>query len=171
MFDIIKSVIKNKNFELKDILYKINKMWIESAITEEQKTELDSLARENAVAENSYAPLQEQINNANTRMDELEARIVKLENSESSGETGEDTEPEEPIGPIEEYPEFVQPTGAHDCYNTGDKITYNGKKYICKMDGCVWAPDVYPAGWEEVVEETVEDTVEDTVETDTNEEG
>lgn len=164
MFEIIKSVIKNKNFELKDILYKINKMWIESAITEEQKTELDSLARENAVAENSYAPLQEQINNANTRMDELEARIVKLENSESSGETGEDTEPEEPIGPIEEYPEFVQPTGAHDCYNTGDKITYNGKKYICKMDGCVWAPDVYPAGWEEVVEDT--ESTEDT-----NEEG
>lgn len=164
MFEIIKSVIKNKNFELKDILYKINKMWIESAITEEQKTELDSLARENAVAENSYAPLQEQINNANSRMDELEARIVKLENSESSGETGEDTEPEEPIGPIEEYPEFVQPTGAHDCYNTGDKITYNGKKYICKMDGCIWAPDVYPAGWEEVVEDT--ESTEDT-----NEEG
>lgn len=159
MFEIIKSVIKNKNFELKDILYKINKMWIESAITEEQKTELDSLARENAVAENSYAPLQEQINNANTRMDELEARIVKLENSESSGETGEDTEPEEPIGPIEEYPEFVQPTGAHDCYNTGDKITYNGKKYICKMNGCVWAPDVYPAGWKEVVEENQESEV------------
>lgn len=164
MFEIIKSVIKNKNFELKDILYKINKMWIESAITEEQKAELDSLARENAVAENSYAPLQEQINNANSRMDELEARIVKLKNSESSGETGEDTEPEEPIGPIEEYPEFVQPTGAHDCYNTGDKITYNGKKYICKMNGCVWAPDVYPAGWEEVVEDT--ESTEDT-----NEEG
>ena len=164
MFEIIKNVIKNKDFELKDILYKINKMYIESAITEEQKTELDSLARENAVAENSYAPLQEQINNANSRMDELEARIVKLENSESSEETGEDTEPEEPIGPIEEYPEFVQPTGAHDCYNTGDKITYNGKKYICKMNGCVWAPDVYPAGWEEVVEDT--ESTEDT-----NEEG
>lgn len=167
MFDNIKNLIKSKNFELKDILEKINIVWLKNMLTKEQMEELEQLARENAVAENSYAPLQEQINNANTRMDELEARIVKLENSESSGETGEDTEPEEPIGPIEEYPEFVQPTGAHDCYNTGDKITYNGKKYICKMNGCVWAPDVYPAGWEEVVEETVEDTVE----TDTNEEG
>lgn len=46
MFEIIKSVIKNKNFELKDILYKINKMWIESAITEEEKAQLDELARE-----------------------------------------------------------------------------------------------------------------------------
>lgn len=157
MFEIIKSVIKNKNFELKDILYKINKMWIESAITEEQKTELDSLARENAVAENSYAPLQEQIDNANARIDKLEARIEDLENKE----TGEVTEPEEPV---DEYPEYKQPAGAHDCYNTGDKITYNGKKYICKMNGCVWAPDVYPAGWEEVVEDT--ESTEDT-----NEEG
>ena len=157
MFDIIKSVIKNKNFELKDILYKINKMWIESAITEEQKTELDSLARENAVAENSYAPLQEQINNVNTRMDELEARIVALEKAEN-----EPTEPEEPIE--DEYPEYKQPAGAHDAYHVGDKITYNGKKYICKLDNCVWAPDVYPAGWEEVVEDT--ESTEDT-----NEEG
>ena len=152
MFENIKNLIKSKDFELKGMLEKINIVWLKDMITKEQMEELEALARENAVAENSYAPLQEQINNANTRMDELEARIVKLENSESSGETGEDTEPEEPIGPIEEYPEFVQPTGAHDCYNTGDKITYNGKKYICKMNGCVWAPDVYPAGWEEVVE-------------------
>ena len=160
MFEIIKSVIRNKDFELKDMLYKINKMWIESAITEEQKTELDSLARQNAVAENSYAPLQEQINNANSRIDKLEARIEALENKE----TGEVTEPEEPTEPVEdEYPEYVQPTGAHDAYHVGDKITYNGKKYICKLDNCVWAPDVYPAGWEEVVEatENTEDTNEE----------
>lgn len=156
MFEIIKNVIKNKDFELKDILYKINKMWIESAITEEQKNELDALARENAVAENSYAPLQEQIDNANSRMDELEARIVALEKGE-----GEPTEPEEPV---DEYPEYKQPAGAHDAYHVGDKITYNGKKYICKLDNCVWALDVYPAGWEEVVEDT--ESTEDT-----NEEG
>ena len=162
MFEIIKSVIRNKDFELKDMLYKINKMWIESAITEEQKTELDSLARQNAVAENSYAPLQEQINNANSRIDKLEARIEALENKE----TGEVTEPEEPVE-TDEYPAFVQPTGAHDCYNTGMKMTFNGEKYICKIDGCVWNPVTYPDAWEKVVEENT-DEVEQTV---TNEEG
>lgn len=91
MFEIIKSVIKNKNFELKDILYKINKMWIESAITEEQKTELDSLARENAVAENSYAPLQEQIENIYNELANINSRLDKLEGQE------EPIEPEEPI--------------------------------------------------------------------------
>lgn len=147
MYEIIKDVIESKDYKLEDILYKINKMWIESAITEEEKTELDNLARENANAVNSYAPLQEQIDKLYADMKELEARISLLE---QEGE--EPTEPE----PTEEYPEYVQPTGAHDAYNTGDKITYNGKKYICKLDGCVWAPDVYPQAWEEVTESSAE---------------
>ena len=47
---------------------------------------------------------------------------------------------------IGEYPEWVQPTGAHDAYNTGDKVSYNGKHYICTADANVYAPGVY--GWE-----------------------
>ena len=42
--------------------------------------------------------------------------------------------------------------GAHDAYKIGDKITYNGQHYICKMDGCVWTPDAYTAGWQEVTD-------------------
>lgn len=115
-------------------------MWIESAITEEQKTELDNLARTNANAENSYASLQEQINNIYTIIDTIQADIKELKGEE------------EPTEPEEEYPEYKEPSGAHDAYNIGDKITYNGKKYICKMDGCVWNPDTYPDAWEEIVE-------------------
>lgn len=48
----------------------------------------------------------------------------------------------------EEWPEWVQPTGAQDAYNTGDKVTYQGHHYISTIDGNVWAPDVYPAGWQ-----------------------
>lgn len=143
MYEIIKDVINSKSFKLKDILYKINKMWIESAITETEKTELDSLARQNAVAENSYAPVQEQIEDIYDKLAQITSRLDALENEEGTGE-------EEPTEPVEEYPEYVQPTGAHDAYNTGDKITYNGKKYMCKMDGCVWDPDTYPAGWEKL---------------------
>lgn len=51
---------------------------------------------------------------------------------------------------IEEWPEWKQPTGAHDAYNTGDKVTYNGKHYVSLIDGNIWAPDAYPAGWEEI---------------------
>ena len=47
---------------------------------------------------------------------------------------------------VDEYPEWVQPTGAHDAYNTGDKVTYNGQHYVCTSNANVYAPDVY--GWQ-----------------------
>lgn len=143
MFEIIKNVILSKDYELRDILYKINKMWIEAQITEEEKTELDELARENAIAENSYASLQDQVNNIYDELAQIKSRLNVLEGTE---------EPTEPVE-TDEYPQYVQPTGAHDAYHIGDKITYNGKKYVCKLDNYVWNPDEYPAGWEEVVED------------------
>ena len=148
MYDIIKNVIESKDYELRDMLYKINKMYIESYITEAQKTELDELARTNANAENSYAPVQEQINNIYNELAQIKSQLnTLLENPEEGTE-----EPAEPPQTTDEYPEYVQPTGAHDAYKIGDKITYNGKKYICKLDNCVWNPDEYPAGWELVEE-------------------
>ena len=53
---------------------------------------------------------------------------------------------------LDEWPEFVQPTGAHDAYNTGNKVTYKGEHYVCKTDSCVWSPDDYPDAWEKVTE-------------------
>ena len=43
--------------------------------------------------------------------------------------------------------EFIQPTGAHNAYSKGDKVTYNGKVYESVIDNNVWSPDAYPAGW------------------------
>lgn len=48
-------------------------------------------------------------------------------------------------------PVWQQPTGAHDAYNTGDKVHYpdeSGPVYVSKIDGNSWSPDAYPAGWE-----------------------
>lgn len=57
------------------------------------------------------------------------------------------------IGVTEEgYPEWVQPLGATDAYNTGDIVSYNGKLYRSTIDSNVWSPDAYPAGWEEYTE-------------------
>lgn len=53
-----------------------------------------------------------------------------------------------PIGVSESgYPEWVQPLGASDAYNTGDIVSYNGTLYESTVDGNVWSPDAYPAGW------------------------
>ena len=137
MFNIFKNILNGKDYELVDILNKIDEYYVESKLTKEQKEELEEEARKNANPVNSYANLQ-------TQIDKLADRVTALENKQES--TGSE-EPEE-----DEYPEYVQPTGAHDAYKVGDKITYNGKKYECIFDGCVWTPDVYPAGWKEVEE-------------------
>ena len=48
---------------------------------------------------------------------------------------------------IEEWPEWVQPTGAQDAYNLGDKVTHLGKHWESDYDNNVWEPSVY--GWSE----------------------
>ena len=47
-------------------------------------------------------------------------------------------------------PEWVQPTGAHDAYNTGDRVAFEGNVYESLIDANTWSPTDYPAGWERV---------------------
>ena len=49
---------------------------------------------------------------------------------------------------LDEYPAWVQPTGAHDAYRKGDKVTHNGKHWTSDVDNNTWEPGVY--GWTEV---------------------
>lgn len=55
-----------------------------------------------------------------------------------------------PIGMTEDgYAEWVQPLGAADAYNAGDVVSYKGVLYKSVIDGNVWSPEAYPAGWAE----------------------
>lgn len=42
------------------------------------------------------------------------------------------------VGP--DIPEWVQPTGAHDAYNAGDKVKHNGAVWESLIDANVWEP-------------------------------
>lgn len=54
-----------------------------------------------------------------------------------------------PVGLTEAgYPVWSQPSGAHDAYNTGDIVDYQGTLYRCTINGNVWSPETYPQGWE-----------------------
>ena len=54
-----------------------------------------------------------------------------------------------PIGLTDEgYPIWSKPTGGHDAYSIGDIVDYNGTLYKSLIDGNVYSPDEYPAGWE-----------------------
>lgn len=138
MYEVTKNVILSGNYELTDILAKIDTLWLQGSLTDAERLDLIELARSKAEPSNSFAPLQAQI-------DALAERVAKLENAE----------PADPDVPTEEYPEYVNPTGAHDAYHNGDKVTFGGKHYVCIAPegvAVVWSPDVYPAYWNEVAE-------------------
>lgn len=135
MYEIIKSVINSRDFELSDMLKKINTMWVKGKITEIQMNELIELARKNADPNMSV--------DISGRIDDLEARVRKLEEAGS-------VQPDPGPGGDPEYPNF-QP---NHVYVKGDKVTFNGKKYVCILneytDKTTWSPGDYPDYWQEV---------------------
>ena len=145
MKELFLNVINNGDYELRDILRKINLSYIKSELTDEDKTELEDLARANANPQNSYAPVEIRLEEAFRRIEALESKVKALEGTETD-------EPVEGEEVVEEYPEYVQPLGGHDAYKIGDKITFNGKRYVSLIDGNNWSPSIYPQGWEEVGE-------------------
>ena len=51
--------------------------------------------------------------------------------------------------PGEEWPEWIQPTGAHDAYAKDAKVSHSDKHWISDIDNNVYEPGVY--GWTEAL--------------------
>ena len=63
------------------------------------------------------------------------------EQPEEGGESSDDDDP------YKDVKDFVQPTGAHDAYNVGDRVKYNGHVYESTIANNAYSPDAYPQGW------------------------
>ena len=143
MYNIIRNVIQYGTFDLESMLSKINTLWVHADITDDQREQLIAEARAKANPKYSYRISEVGVEDLLKRLSNLEAEVDTLRALVNNLA-------ELPVVEKPEYPEFVQPTGAHDAYNIGNKITYDGRRYICQMDGCVWDPVTYPEGWEMV---------------------
>lgn len=136
MHGIIKVVIESNRFELVDVLKKINKLWMEGDLTDEQREELITLAREKANPSDSIDVLE--------KMKEMDERVRVLEKKYESQPEG-----------TEECEEYVP----GKWYYKGNKIIFKGKKHECTApEGvvCTWNPEEYPAYWKELPEEVTE---------------
>lgn len=137
MYSIVKNVINGRNYELKDILNKIDALWVQGSLSDEERNELISLARTNAQAGNSVDLL--------TKVEELDRRVKTLEDILSDKESTEGgEEPEEPTEVT--YPQYE----AGKWYYAGDIVSFEGANYKCTApDGqvCVWSPSAYPNYW------------------------
>ena len=125
MKELFEQVIQRREYDLKSLLACIDQYHIEGKLTDDERQELTQAAREGATAEYDYAG----------EINALWAAVRALQQSISP--------PAE-----DEWPEFVQPTGAGTAYQVGDKVTFRGERYICVLAHCVWSPADYPVGWE-----------------------
>lgn len=126
MYEIVKNVIEGGSYELSGLLHKIDTLWAQGDLTDDQRDGLKSLARSGASAKEGvdlFAKLQE-----------LEARVKALEAGKQEG------------GAEAAAEDFQEGRW----YYNGDKCIWNGETYTCTAPAgvvCVWSPAAYPAYW------------------------
>ena len=138
MYNTLYTVIRSRKYNLATLLDRIHYYHAAGNITTEQMEELIRTARECA---------------ADTLEIDAKAEILALWDAVHELQrmiAGSETPLEDDGGEETQIHEYVQPTGAHDAYNEGDQVTFQGEIWRCVMNNCVWAPDIYPAGWEKV---------------------
>ena len=126
MYNSVLIVIQSGEYNLSDLTKKIDTLWLKSYLTDDERESLTKLAIEKANPDAGLPSFSE-------RMAALEKRVSKLEgNLSSGGDSGSS-----------DWPEWVQPTGAHDAYAKGSQVTHNGERYVSKIDANVWEPGVF----------------------------
>lgn len=132
MFNVFKNVIENRNFELKGIIKKIDTLWAQSSITDDERAELISLAQSKANVQQSIDVMQ--------KLEELDKRMKVVEemlaNNDNNSDNTEVVYADYEVG---------------KWYYNGDIVKYEDVLYKCVApDGvvCVWSPTEYPAYWE-----------------------
>lgn len=144
IYNDIATVIGNGGYDLADLLHRIDVIYVSGQLTDQERDDLYELARTGANPDDSLGPVTQRLDSVEKAVRDLQTRVQNLEDGTTTPGSQENPEPEE-------YPEYVQPTGAHDAYWNGDKVTWNGGRYVCTAPGgvaCVWDPGTYPAYWQ-----------------------
>ena len=136
MRDKLMAAISLGGYGLAPMLGRIATAWARGEVTDGERAELEAAARDRARPEDSYAPALE-------RLRALEAAVAEVRERLDALERGADA----PDEPADEWPAYVQPTCAEDAYRVGDRVTWQGKRWVCAYEGAVWTPAEYPAAW------------------------
>ncbi|MFR3659020.1 MAG: hypothetical protein ACLTWK_12215 [Eisenbergiella sp.] len=156
MYTIIKNVILSGNFQLSDMQNKIDTLWAESKITDEQRTELIALMKEH-LDPSTQAPEQVELyKRLEAKYAELEARVAKLENG------GAEPMPPAPTA----VPNWEPWDGISNKYQYGSVVTHNSKYYISPLQSQnTWEPGSFGVDeniWKEISKENAEAVVNGT---------
>lgn len=155
MYKIVKNVIESGNFKLADMSKKINTLWVQGDLTDEQRTELLALMKENVKPESETPEQTELYRQILEKYTALEDRVTKLENGGVA--------PEPPVGVVIEPWEPWD--GISDRYKYGAVVAIDQKYYISTYQGQnTWMPGSMGTEglWKEISKEDAEAVVSGT---------
>ena len=140
MFETFQTIINAGGYDLTDITQRIKTLYAMGELSEEEMKQLLDSAAANADQDALLPDVSERVGALETRLAAVEERVGKLE---AGG-----VEPDEPEEPADEWPEWVRPTSKDTQYNKGDKVTFNGRHYMCVKNNVSSSPDEDPKRWQ-----------------------
>lgn len=139
MFDVIKSVIERGLFRVNDISTKIDTLWAESKLTDDQREELYSLIVSHLNPANEYPELEVRLARLEDRLSQIETRVAVIEDKPVVDD--DDDKPSTPALP--EGVEVWEPwDGISNKYQFGAIVLHDGVYYKNVLVGQqnVWEP-------------------------------
>lgn len=155
MYEIIKQVIMSGSFKLADMQKKIDTLWVQGDLTEEQRTELIALMKEHLNPETESPDQVELYKRLEEKYNKLDERVTKLENG--------GVMPEPPSGV--EVPSWEPWDGISNEYQYGAVVTIDQKYYINIFQGQnTWMPGSMGTEglWKEITKEDAEAVIQGT---------
>lgn len=140
MFETFQTIINAGGYDLADLTERIKTLYAMGELTEVEMKQLLDSAAANANQDAMLPDMSERVGALETRIAAVEERVGKLE---AGG-----VEPGEPEEPADEWPEWVRPTSKDTQYNKGDKVTFNGKHYMCVKNNVSSSPEEDSKRWQ-----------------------
>lgn len=128
MYEVVKAYIQAGGYDLSALLTKIDTLWVQGSLTDDQRTQLQALARDGATVAGSVDVL--------AMLLDHDARIKALEKTGSAES--------------EKLTEYVAGMVALN----DERYLWEGEVYTCiAPEGvkCVWTPEGYPTYWRKEV--------------------
>lgn len=139
MFETFQTLINGGGYDLADLSERVKTLYAMGELTEEEMEQLLDSAAANANQDAMLPDVSERVGALETRIAAVEERVGKLE---AGG-----VEPGEPEEPVDEWPEWVRPTSKDTQYHKGDKVTFNGRHYVCEKNNVSSSPDEDKKSW------------------------
>lgn len=139
MFETVQTIINSGGYDLADLSKRIKTLYALGELSEDEMKQLLDSAAANANQDAMLPDMSERVGALETRIAAVEERVGKLE---AGGVEPSDTEE-----PVDEWPEWVRPTSKDTQYNKGDKVTFNGKHYVCQKNNVSSSPYEDPKRW------------------------